>query len=86
MAATEIAQGSDGSVQRWAGGKKMPAKMQAIGKGKYKVSTPNSVHAKNTSKENAESQVRLLNAVEHSDWRPSGVIGGSRHGIKGKAK
>jgi hypothetical protein len=77
MAATEIAQGSEGAVQRWSGGRKMPAKMRAIGGGKYKVSTPNSVHAKSTSKANAESQVRLLNAIDHG-FKPTGTIGGRR--------
>lgn len=29
------------------------------------------VHAKNTTKAKAKSQQRLLNAIEHSDWRPT---------------
>lgn len=40
--------------------------------GQYRVSTPSQVHAKGTTKAKAESQRRLLNAVEHSDWRPTG--------------
>jgi len=40
-------------------------------KGGYQVRTPNMVHAKNTTKEKAKSQERLLNAVEHG-WRPTG--------------
>jgi hypothetical protein len=43
----------------------MPAKMIPIGNGKYKVITPNGVHAKSTTKENAQKQVRLLNAIDH---------------------
>lgn len=42
----------------------MPVKITKVG-GKYKVSTPNMVHAKGTTKEKAESQARLLNAIEH---------------------
>jgi len=40
--------------------------------GKYKVSTPHGTKAKGTTKGKAEAQKRLLNAVEHSDWRPTG--------------
>jgi hypothetical protein len=47
----------------------MPAKMRKNKSG-YSVSTPNMVHAKNTTKEKAESQVRLLNAIDHG-WQPS---------------
>jgi len=42
----------------------MPAQYESIGKGKYKVSTPNGVHAYGTSLENAQKQTRLLNAIE----------------------
>jgi hypothetical protein len=37
--------------------------------GGFTVSSPNSVHAKSTTKEKADAQVRLLNAVEHG-WKP----------------
>lgn len=37
----------------------------------YKVSTPSGVKAKHATKENAEAQKRLLNAVEHG-WKPTG--------------
>jgi hypothetical protein len=47
----------------------MPVKVTSLGHGKYKVATPNGVHAKSTSKHNAEAQERLLNAVEHG-WKP----------------
>lgn len=44
----------------------MPASKIALPRGKYKVVTPNAVHAKSTSKKNADAQVRLLNAIEHN--------------------
>jgi hypothetical protein len=44
----------------------MPARKIALPKGGYMVRTPSAVHAKHTSKKNAEAQVRLLNAVEHN--------------------
>jgi len=42
--------------------------------GGYRVSTPNGVHAKGTTKQKAEAQKRLLNAVEHG-WKPTGQPG-----------
>lgn len=39
-------------------------------KGGYRVSTPNGVHAKHTTKKKAMAQERLLNAVEHG-WKPT---------------
>jgi len=48
----------------------MPAKTIPLGNGKYKVVTPNGVHAHGTSKKNADAQVRLLNAVDHG-WKPT---------------
>mgnify|MGYP001610203862 CR=1 FL=1 len=50
----------------------MPAKVTKRSGGGYQVRTPTRVHAKSTSKAKAEAQARLLNAVEHSDWRPTG--------------
>ena len=47
----------------------MPVTITKKGK-KYEVRTPLNVHAKGTTKEKAEAQKRLLNAIEHSDWRP----------------
>lgn len=38
--------------------------------GGYKVSTPSGVKAKRTTKEKAEKQKRLLNAIEHG-FKPS---------------
>ena len=49
----------------------MPGKITRV-KGGYRVSTPGGVKAKRTSKRKAESQARLLRAVEHSNWRPTG--------------
>jgi len=51
----------------------MPAKVEKANGG-YKVSTPNAVHAKNTTKKKAEAQKRLLNAVDHG-WTPTGKKG-----------
>lgn len=38
----------------------------------YKVTSPHGTKAKKTTKKKAEAQVRLLRAVKHSDWRPTG--------------
>jgi len=46
----------------------MPAKIRKV-KGGHRVSTPNRVHAKKTTKAKAIRQTRLLNALEHG-WRP----------------
>lgn len=48
-----------------------PAFISKKGNGRYQVSTPNGVHAKNTTKGKAVAQQRLLNAVEHG-WKPTG--------------
>lgn len=48
----------------------MPVKVRKV-KGGYSVRTPNGVHAKKTTKSKAESQARLLRAVEHG-WKPTG--------------
>lgn len=39
--------------------------------GHYRVSTPGGIKAKSTSLAKAKAQERLLNAVEHSNWRPA---------------
>lgn len=49
----------------------MPVKIQSVGKGKYRVSTPHGTKAKHTTKAKAEKQKRLLNAVDHG-WKPTG--------------
>ncbi len=51
----------------------MPVTVRKVGD-KYRVSTPNAVHAKGTTKEKAIAQERLLNAVEHG-WKPTGLKG-----------
>ncbi len=48
----------------------MPVKTRKLPSGKFRVSTPNMVHAKATSKKNADAQKRLLLAVEHG-WKPT---------------
>lgn len=50
----------------------MPYKIEANGDGSYKVinALTGKVHAKRTSKERAERQVRLMEASEHNPgWR-----------------
>ncbi len=48
----------------------MPAKVTKTD-GKYKVTTPGGTKAKGTTKETAEGQQRLLNAIEHDpDFKP----------------
>jgi hypothetical protein len=42
----------------------MPVKIKKKGE-KYQVSTPNMVHAKATTKQKAEAQMMLLNAIEN---------------------
>ena len=49
----------------------MPVKIQSVGKGKYKVSTPRGTKAKHTTKAKAEKQKRLLNAIDHG-FKPTG--------------
>lgn len=47
----------------------MPVRITKTKKG-YRVSTPNMVHSRHTTKSNAMKQARLLRAIEHG-WRPS---------------
>lgn len=44
----------------------MPWTMKKVGKGRYKVTTPHGTKAKNTTKEKAQAQIRLLKAIEHN--------------------
>lgn len=46
----------------------MPAKVEKVG-GRYQVRTPNGLKARGTSKEKAQKQVRLLEAIDHG-WKP----------------
>jgi hypothetical protein len=50
----------------------MPVKMRKKKDGTYEVRTPGGVKSKGTTKAKAEAQRNLLNAVEHSDWKPTG--------------
>ena len=50
----------------------MPVKITKLKGNRVKVETPGGIKAKATSMANAKAQERLLNAVEHSDWRPTG--------------
>ncbi len=43
----------------------MPVTVTKLKSGKYRVKTPNQVHAKATSKKKALGQERILNMVEH---------------------
>ena len=48
----------------------MPVRIRKV-KGGYSVSTPSGTKAKRTSRRNAIRQRNLINAIEHSDWRPT---------------
>lgn len=48
----------------------MPATIKKVGKGKFQVETPNSIHAKGTTLEKAKKQKRLLQAIDHG-WKPT---------------
>jgi hypothetical protein len=43
----------------------MPVRIKRTAPGKYRVSTPNGIKAKGTTKAKATKQGRLLNAIEH---------------------
>ena len=47
----------------------MPVKITKTKGGKFRVSTPNGVKSKHTSKKNAIKQRNLINAVDHG-WKP----------------
>lgn len=47
----------------------MPVTIKKTSAGTYKVSTPYGVKAKGTTKEKAQKQERLLNAIDHG-WKP----------------
>ena len=53
-------------------GNEMPVKLRKVKGGKVQVRTPGGVKAKATSMAKAKAQRNLLNAVEHSNWRPTG--------------
>jgi hypothetical protein len=49
----------------------MPVKIKKLKNNRFQVATPNMVHAKSATLENAMAQKRLINAVEHG-WKPTG--------------
>jgi hypothetical protein len=49
----------------------MPVKTRKLKSGKVRVSTPGGVKSRATTPNKAAAQKRLLNAVEHSNWRPT---------------
>ena len=49
----------------------MPYSVEHNKGGGYSVKSPHGTKAKNTSKEKAEAQVRLLRGVKHG-WKPTG--------------
>lgn len=49
----------------------MPATIIRQMDGKWMVRTPNRIHARGTTKRNAEKQRNLLNAIHYSDWEPT---------------
>ena len=50
----------------------MPVKLHKVKGGKVKVTTPGGTKSKGTAMAKAKAQRNLLNAVEHSNWRPTG--------------
>lgn len=58
----------------------MPVKIKKVDG--YQVRTPGGVKAKSTTKAKTQAQANLLNAVEHSKWRPTGKP--ARKTAKGK--
>jgi len=50
----------------------MPVKIRQFKPGHYRVSTPHGVHAKDTTKRNAQRQSNLLRGIEHG-WKPTGA-------------
>lgn len=49
----------------------MPVSIKKKGS-KYQVATPGGIKAKGATKENAQSQQRLLNAIDRG-WQPTGL-------------
>lgn len=62
----------------------MPVKIQSVGKGKYRVSTPHGTKAKHTTLAKAKRQERLINAVDHG-WKPTGKLARRHESIHIKA-
>jgi hypothetical protein len=51
----------------------MPVSLKTLSSGRVQVKTPNMIHSKGTTLAKAKHQQRLLNAIEHSSWRPTQV-------------
>ena len=49
----------------------MPVKLHRVKGGKVKVTTPGGTKSKGTTMAKAKKQRNLLNALEHSDWKPT---------------
>lgn len=62
----------------------MPVKIKKKGS-RFQVSTPGGVKAFGTTYEKAQSQSRLLNAIEHG-WKPTGKPAKARKKKKRKGK
>lgn len=45
----------------------------------FRVTSPHGTKAKKTTLRKAKAQVRLLQAVKHSDWRPTGKVSQKWH-------
>lgn len=61
----------------------MPVKTRKTKSGCYSNSTPNGVKGKCMTKKDAVAQKHILNAVEHSDWRPTGKHAKMRKRVMG---
>ena len=55
----------------------MPPKITRTKGGKFRVTTPGGVKAKGTTKAKAESQAKLLNAIDHG-FKPMGKSSGGK--------
>jgi hypothetical protein len=62
----------------------MPYSIKKVGS-HFQVHGPSGVHAKHTTKDKAESQVRLLNAVDHG-WKLGGTKQTHRRSLKDMMK
>jgi len=62
----------EGSLKREVkGATRMPEVITKLKSGKYQVRGPHGIHAKGTNRLKAESQAKLLRALEHG-WHPTG--------------
>jgi hypothetical protein len=52
----------------------MPYQIEKLPSGKFRVvnTETGEIHAKSTTKKNAQAQINLLRGVEHGDWKPTG--------------